>query len=130
MTNEECPFFLFCNAPLCPLYNFQGIWYADEEICKNPEYSNLDVIKNQKKISKINKRHEVQGLFTFNMLNRSIIVKKGISGISEDQDFDDIAKSEKAWIKKHKGINNDLRERMSDHMKRVRNMERGIEYVH
>jgi hypothetical protein len=130
MTNEECPFFFSCDAPLCPFYNFNGIWYADETICKNPKYSKLDVIKNQKKISRINKRHEVQGFFTYNMLNRLIIVRKGISGLNEDQDLKDIVKSENAWVQKHKGMSNELRVRMSEHMKKVRNMERGIENVH
>jgi hypothetical protein len=104
MIPEKCPYFEKCDAPICPLNNFQGIWYADEEICKNPEYSNLDVIKNQKKISRINKKHEVQGIFTFAMLNRPLKIYKSISGLNEDQDLDDIAKSENAWIQKHRGM--------------------------
>ncbi|MGC8585885.1 MAG: hypothetical protein ACP5L4_07235, partial [Thermoplasmata archaeon] len=68
----NCPYFGKCNAPLCPFFNFQGIWYADEEICKNSEYSNQDVIKNQKKIAKVNKKHEIQGIFTYDMLNKPL----------------------------------------------------------
>jgi hypothetical protein len=109
MTNEECPFFFSCDAPLCPFYNFNGIWYADETICKNPKYSKLDVIKNQKKISRINKRHEVQGIFTFNMLNRPLKIYKSISGLNEDLDLEGIAKSENAWIQKHKGMSEETK---------------------
>ncbi|PMP74511.1 MAG: hypothetical protein C0180_03920, partial [Aciduliprofundum sp.] len=66
----------------------RAVWYPDEEICRNREFGNLDLIISQKKIARLNRRHEVQGIFTYNMLNRSLIVKKGISGLSEDQDLD------------------------------------------
>ncbi|MGC8585820.1 MAG: hypothetical protein ACP5L4_06905 [Thermoplasmata archaeon] len=127
MNLVKCPYFELCNAPLCPLYNFQGIWYADEEICKNPEYSNLDVIKNQKKISKINKRHEVQGIFTYNMLNRSLIVKKGITGLKEDLLLEGIPKSEKTWIKNRKGVSEELKAKYQANLENAKTEEKGYE---
>ncbi|MGC9124031.1 MAG: hypothetical protein ACP5IB_08215 [Thermoplasmata archaeon] len=113
----NCPYLEKCNAPLCPFFNFQGIWYADEEVCKNPEYSKLNVIKNQKKISRINRRHEVQGLFTFNMLNRSLIVKRGISGLSEDLEIQESGKSELKWIRKHRGMSKELKNSLGERLK-------------
>jgi hypothetical protein len=132
MIPEKCSYFERCDAPICPMdpSKERAVWYPDEEICKNREFKDMDLIITQKKIAKINKRHEVQGLFTFSMLNRTLIVRKGISGLSEDQDLDEIAKSERIWIQKHKGISNEFKARMSEHMKKVRNMERGIENVH
>ena len=42
MTNEKCLKFDACSAPLCPTDKEsidKGIWYPDEEICKNREFS-------------------------------------------------------------------------------------------
>jgi hypothetical protein len=132
MIPENCPYFGKCNAPICPMDpdKERAVWYPDEEICRNREFGNLDLIIAQKKISRVNKRHEVQGFFTFNMLNRPLIVKRGISGLNEGQDLDDIAKSEGIWIQKHKGMSKESRDKMSEHMKKVRDMERGIKNVH
>jgi len=96
MTIEKCPFFNSCNAPICPLDENKEkvIWYSDEAICKNRDFSNLDFIKTQKKISKLNKKYEVIGFFTFKMLNRSLIVKKGLEGLNEDSDFNKLRKYE------------------------------------
>ncbi|MGB9677951.1 MAG: hypothetical protein ACPLZ9_04960 [Candidatus Ratteibacteria bacterium] len=106
MISKRCPYFGKCNAPICPMDpdKERAVWYPDEEICKNREFNNLNFIITQKKIAKINKRHEVQGIFTFAMLNRPLKIYKSISGLNEDQDLDDIAKSENAWIQKHRGM--------------------------
>ncbi|WP_291492256.1 hypothetical protein [Desulfurella sp.] len=132
MIPENCPYFEKCNAPICPLDPNKeiSVWYPDEEICRNREFRDMDLIITQKKISRINRRHEVQGFFTFNMLNRPLIAKRGISGLNEDLSIEDIAKSEKTWIKKHRGMSKESRLKMSERMKKVRKTERGIENVH
>jgi len=40
----ECPYFDSCNAPICPLDENKGkaIWYSDEAICKNRDFSDLE----------------------------------------------------------------------------------------
>jgi len=118
MTIEKCPFFNSCNAPICPLDENKEkvIWYSDEAICKNRDFSNLDFIKTQKKISKLNKKYEVIGFFTFKMLNRSLIVKKGLEGLNEDSDFNKLRKYEQNWILRHKGISNELKTEMVDRL--------------
>jgi hypothetical protein len=106
MIPEKCPYFERCNAPICPMDpdKERAVWYPDEEICKNREFNDLNFIITQKKIAKINKRHEVQGIFTFNMLNRPLKIYESISGLNEDFDLEGIVKSEKTWIQKHKGM--------------------------
>ncbi|MGC8585739.1 MAG: hypothetical protein ACP5L4_06490 [Thermoplasmata archaeon] len=128
----DCPYFQKCSAPICPMdpEKERAVWYPDEEICRNREFNDLDLIITQKKIARLNRMHEIQGLFTFSMLNRTLIVRKGISGIDEDQDLDEAAKSEKTWIQKHRGMSKESRDKMSEHMKKVRDMERGIKNVH
>ena len=81
----ECNFFSECNAPICPLDESSmtnGVWFCDEDICKRRDF-NLIWIKNQKKIKK--KCLDNTDLFTVNMLDRKIIVKKGIRGINPDK---------------------------------------------
>jgi len=76
----ECPYFDSCNAPICPLDEHKGnaIWYSDEAICKNRDFSDLEFIKTQIKIAKVNKTHSVKGYFTFKMLDQKIILRSGI----------------------------------------------------
>jgi hypothetical protein len=106
MISEKCPYFESCNAPICPLdpNKESAVWYPYEGICKNKEFKNTKLIITQKKISKINKRHEVQGIFTYNMLNKHLKIYKNISGINEDLPLEDFVKSENAWTQKHKGL--------------------------
>ena len=128
----NCPYFEKCNAPLCPMDPNKEIpvWYPDEEICRNIEFRDKDLIITQKKIARLNRRHEVQGIFTFNMLNRPLIIRKGISGLNEDLSLEGIAKSEGMWIQKHRGMSRESRLKMSEHMKRVRIPEGGIQNGH
>jgi len=118
MIPEQCPFFNSCNAPICPLDENKEkvIWYSDEAICKNRDFSDLDFIKTQKKISKLNKKYEVIGFFTFKMLNRSLIVKKGLEGLNEESDFNKLRKYEQNWILRHKGISIELKTEMVDRL--------------
>ncbi|MGB9815909.1 MAG: hypothetical protein ACPLVI_08300, partial [Thermoplasmata archaeon] len=95
----------------------RAVWYPDEEICRNREFGNLDLIISQKKIARLNRRHEVQGIFTYNMLNRSLIVKRGISGLSEDLEIQESGKSELKWIRKHRGMSKELKNSLSERLK-------------
>ena len=118
MIPEQCPFFNSCNVPICPLDENKGkaIWYSHEVICKNRDFSDLDFIKTQKKISKLNKKYEIIGFFTFKMLNRSLIVKKGLEGLNEESDFNKLRKYEQNWILRHKGISIELKTEMVDRL--------------
>ncbi|PMP83843.1 MAG: hypothetical protein C0175_01085 [Caldisericum exile] len=115
----NCPYFEKCDAPICPMdpSKERAVWYPDEEICRNREFGDLDLIISQKKIARLNRRHEVQGIFTYNMLNRPLIIRKGISGLSEDQDLDETAKSEKTWIQKHRGMSKELKNSLGERLK-------------
>jgi len=106
MIPEQCSFFNSCNAPICPLdeHKENVIWYSDEAICKNPEYSDLEFIITQKKIAKVNKTHGVKGYFTFKMLNQKIIVRSGIQRINEDTPIESSSILEENWSRKHKPI--------------------------
>jgi len=128
MNIENCKYFKFCNSPICPLDKSKGkaIWYSHEAICKNPEYSDLDFIKTQKKISKLNRKYEVIGFFTFKMLNRSLIVKKGLEGLNEESDFNKLRKYEQNWILRHKGISNELKTEMADRLSKGKSENEGL----
>lgn len=86
MKAEDCPRHEICNASLCPLNNLdeRSDWFPDEEVCKNKDYSNLDWIKNQKKIAK--KAKDASKYFNFQMLNRNCRVTKGIIGLDPEKD--------------------------------------------
>jgi hypothetical protein len=128
MIPEQCPFFNSCNAPICPLDENKEkvIWYSDEAICKNRDFSDLDFIKTQKKISKLNKKYEVFGFFTFKMLNRSLIVKKGLEGLNEESDFNKLRKYEQNWILRHKGISIELKTEMVDRLSKGKSENEGL----
>ena len=117
---EKCPYFDSCDAPICPLDENKenAIWYSDEAICKNSEYSSLEFIKTQKKISRLNKKHAVSGFFTFKMLNQKIIVRSGIQGINEDTLIESL--SEENWLRKHKPISKEGLEKMRGNVKKAR----------
>lgn len=65
---RNCRFFDKCSAPICPMDNRKTrmIWYAGEDICSNPDYSNEKFIISQKKIAR--KKPDVY--FNYSMLNR------------------------------------------------------------
>ena len=118
----ECSYFDSCNAPICPLDKKKGkaIWYSDEAICKNPEYSDLEFIITQKKIAKVNKTHSVKGYFTFKMLNQKIIVRSGIQGINEDTPVESLSLFEENWSRRHKPISKEGLKKMRVNMKKAR----------
>jgi len=122
MTIEKCPFFNFCNAPICPLDENKGkaIWFSDEAICKNSDYSGIEFIITQKKIAKVNKTHSVNGYFTLKMLNQKIIVRSGIQGINEDTPIGSSSILEENWLRKHRPISKDGIEKRRVNMRKAR----------
>ena len=122
MKSIECPYFDSCNAPICPLdeNKEKAIWYSHEAICKNPEYSDLDFIITQKKITKVNKTRSVKGYFTFKMLNQKIIVRSGIQGINEDTPIESSSILEENWLRKHRPISKDGIEKRRVNMRKAR----------
>jgi len=118
----ECPYFDFCNAPICPLDEDKekAIWYSHEAICKNPEYSGLEFIITQKKIAKVNKTHSVKGYFTLKMLNQKIIVRSGIQGVNQDIPIESSFIIEENWSRKHKPISKEGLEKRRVNMKKAR----------
>jgi hypothetical protein len=118
---ESCPFHGRCENPICPMdpIREKRIWYSDEGLCLNPEYKGDKAVVSQKKIAK---KH-AQGYFTHAMLNRDIIVKKGIRGIDPDipesvydrgrESIDSLyAQREEAWIGAHPELTRKQREKM------------------
>jgi len=118
----ECPYFDSCDAPICPLDENKenAIWYSDEAICKNLEYSGLEFIITQKKIEKVNKTHSVNGYFTLKMLNQKIIVRSGIHGINEDTPIESSSILEENWLRKHKPISKEGIEKRRVNMRKAR----------
>jgi len=95
--SEQCRYFDYCNAPLCPLnakHLIIDAWYPDEEICRLKTATNW--IRIQKKIAK--KTKDKNTYYTYKMLNRNCKVGTGMTGLNPD-------KPEKpqltAWLKKH-----------------------------
>jgi len=87
-----------CSAPLCPeekLSLEQEIFYPDEEICHKKDYGRLEWIKAQRKIKR---KAKDDTYFTYEMLNRKCIIRKGIKGLNP-------MKAEtpqlKKWLHKH-----------------------------
>jgi len=90
-----CSLYETCIAPLCPLdrSSLEGIWYPDEEICHSRTQGNHPWLKAQRRLSKV----AAAGYFTVEMLNRLVIIRKGISGfdpnVPEEQQL-------RAWFQK------------------------------
>ena len=91
---ESCKFFDSCSASLCPLDPRlkEMLWCPEENdsdgICKNREFAGLQFVRTQKRIARAtrNKRRERDDYFSFEMLNRNIVVKSGIWGIPDPPD--------------------------------------------
>jgi hypothetical protein len=111
-------------------------WYSDEDICSSSKFKDHRVVVTQRKIAKKGS----EGYFSYSMLNRDIVVKKGIQGIDPDipgsveRKGDNAIQSlyqerEESWISGHPEISKEQRERMreegmkrSDALKRYREM--------
>jgi len=74
-----CTLYENCIAPLCPLdrSSLNGIWYPDEEICRSRTQGNFPWMKAQRKLSRV----AAGGYFTVEMLNRLVVIRKGIAGL-------------------------------------------------
>lgn len=107
-----------CSAPLCPLFDWEGIFYSDEGICSRQKYCKELIVRNQRKIAR--QSRDTGTYFTSKMLNRNIIIKSGIRGLDPDHALDDMDREEKEWLRAHPAkrilsdeARNELRERFS-----------------
>ena len=120
----KCPYYDRCENQICPMdpLRHRRIWYADESQCLNPEYKNDRAVMAQKKLAK----KKPPGYFTYGMLNRDIVIRKGITGIEPDipesvdrkgqNAIDSLyAERERAWIATHPEITPEQREKMRIH---------------
>ena len=111
---ERCKFFDSCSASLCPLDPRvkEMLWCPEENdtdgICKNREFAGLQFVRTQKRIARAtrNKRGGREDYFSFEMLNRNIVVKSGIWGIPDPPDaiknpMKWYSDKERKWIKSH-----------------------------
>jgi len=117
---EDCGMFENCQAPLCPLDPnlSRAVWYADEPICTSRTYgAGLKWIENQRKAKRKAKRDNT--FFNFVMLNKNIIIKKGITGI--DPDSKDVAGDLKKWIAGHPALSPEQVEQKRQAAHRMRN---------
>ena len=144
MMPKDCKYFEQCSASLCPLDPELklSVWYPEEngpdEICKNKEFSELQVIKTQRKIARAvrNKNKERDDYFTFEMLNISIVVRAGIREISGPPDtvkdpMKWYAERERNWILNHpekKQLSNEEIERRRLRMKSIRKVPSTIHF--
>lgn len=79
-----CTLFESCFAPLCPLdpVSLKGIWYPDEEICRSRSQGGRPWIRSQRRIAKV--AGHGAGYFTLEMLDRLVVIRKGITGLDPD----------------------------------------------
>ena len=100
-TMYECKNFQRCSAPICPLdkNKNQRIWYSNEAICMRTDFSKLQFIKTQRKI----KRKQAKGFFTYKMLDKNYVVRKGIKGLNPESNIKKTNKLESNWLSEHKG---------------------------
>jgi len=112
-----CKHFESCGAQLCPedKASLQNCcWFADEEICRNSEYSKLQFIKTQKKIAK--KSKDTYTYYTYDMLNRNFRVTTAIIGLNPDNDREyELNK----WFKSKPEITEEEQKRKADFARRV-----------
>ena len=117
MTPKDCKYFNECSANLCPLDPELKlrIWCPEEngpdEICKNREFAGLQFIRTQRKIARAtrNRTEERDDYFTFEMLNRDIVVRSGVQGIPDPPDTVKdpekwYSEKERKWIEGHHEI--------------------------
>ena len=98
----DCPNFKRCSAPLCPKDPDidKRIWFTSEGICSKHEFSKLKFIKTQRKL----KRKKAPGFFVFEMLNRNVVIRKGVQGLNPDSKKKNIKRQIEDWISKRKEI--------------------------
>ncbi len=84
LQHHSCTLFESCLAPLCPMdpVSLKGIWYPDEEICRSRSQGGQPWIRAQRRIAKV--AGHGAGYFTFEMLSRLVLIRKGITGLDPD----------------------------------------------
>ena len=141
---ESCKFFDSCSANLCPLDPRlkELLWCPEEseldDVCKNREFAGLQFKRTQKRIARTtrNKRRGRDDIFSFNMLNRNIVMRSDIEGIPEPPDtIRDIEKwysdKERKWILNHpekKQLSSEEIERRRLRMKSIRKTSSAIHF--
>ena len=96
MNKDQCHLFETCEAPLCPLQENtveNGVWYADEQVCRARKHLPISWIKKQKRIVRLGLTSDI-GYFTVEMLNAIQRVTRNTKGA----DPDDIH-SKQQWFK-------------------------------
>ena len=142
---EDCNLFDRCSANLCPLdpHMKNKVWCPEEsdheETCHNPEFAGLQFIRTQKKIGRAIKKkdHERDDHFSYEMLNRNIVVKSGIQGVPCDlpDSVKDTEKwysdKERKWILGHrekKQLSFEEIEKRRSRMKSIRKVPSSIQF--
>ncbi len=118
MTNCQC--FDKCSAPFCPLdrESLGGVWYPNEEICRNRKFASLDWIKRQKKIAK--RAKQIDRYFTLEMLKHNCIVGKAMTGLDPGKDR---GEQLGRWFKRHplrKKLTDQQRKQVAQRLKQAR----------
>ncbi len=110
---EDCPLWNNCSSNLCPLDPDirSRVWLPEDEVCRNKEFQTLQFVITQRKIKRVVRKNtgDREDYFTYDMLNRNIVVKKGITGIPDPPDtIRDPARwyreHERKWIEEHPEI--------------------------
>lgn len=123
---ESCKFFDSCSANLCPLDSRlkEMLWRPEEnesdDICKDPEITGLQFVRTQKKIRKATRKKDQNrdDYFSYEMLNRDFVVRKGTEGIDPDlpdpvkDPWKEYRKREEAWLRHHPIISDARKEKM------------------
>ena len=107
MSQHDCHRYELCCAPICPLDEdrAEAMWYPIEDICSSHKISPKPIwILNQRKIARKcpNGKKEY---FVLTMLDRRIIIKKGIRGLSPEVNHDSQLKN---WLKRHPELSQKL----------------------
>ena len=121
--SKECPSFEGCNASLCPLEEGSlknGIWYPEEEICKNQKVNKLDWIKTQRKLSR---KAMPDFYFNYQMLSHKFRVCKRIKGLNPFKPNDP---QQTRWFKIHPKLKKQiLTPEHLERLKKGRNDQKG-----
>ena len=141
---ESCKFFDSCSASLCPLDPRlrEMQWCPGENdtdgICKNREFAGLQFIRTQKRIARAtrNKRRERDDYFSYDILNRNIVVRSGIEGIPDPPDtiknpMGWYSDKERKWILNHpekKQLSSEEIEKRRLRMKSIRKTSSAIHF--